>query len=54
MYLSQKANNYDESYKSSTTVYYGDLNRDGDVDAFDLTLLARYTSKIITKFPVQE
>ena len=44
--LSQKANNYEESYKSSTTVYYGDLNRDGKVDSDDLTLLSRHVGGI--------
>ena len=44
--LSQKGNNYESAYKSSTTVYYGDLNRDGKVDSDDLTLLSRHVGGI--------
>ena len=44
--LSQKANNYESAYKASTTVYYGDLNRDGSVNSDDVTLLARHVGEI--------
>ena len=44
--LSQKGDNYETAYKSPTTVYYGDLNRDGKVNSEDVTILARHVGEI--------